>query len=467
MSFLINNNMIPSLHVSNFGLLRVLLLCLWMLPTLLQAQEAAGLVVADTLSLRFRTDSIRVDMKFDGNEHRWGIFEDHFNKHFSQLNPASLRLDIYAGASPEGTAAHNRWLGENRGQSIRRLVRQRLGNRIGVIEVHNEGARWYDLFDRVAASNEPWRDEVLRIIELPASTNENQRDHRETKLRQLRGGKVWPVLLEKYLAPLRSGASATLTWQGGRDTIIVKETKTIVTHDTIVVMQTPVINNIISTTESPVVKERDLKKARRDSIKAERLPYPAWAVKTNLLLWGVVAPNIQIELPIGRNNRWSIELEYFTPWFIWGNNAHASQFQNIGLELRYWLGHRRNHRWLQGWHIGVAGAVGYYDWEWKKSDGYQGEHVNTYINIGYQHRWGKHWALDFGVGVGAMLTKYRHYYGSSIYPKGREEESDKHLIWHETGRYIWPGPCHANITLAYMFNAWPLHFKSRKIDEKR
>lgn len=195
------------------------------------------------------------------------------------------------------------------------------------------------------------------------------------------------------------------------------------------------------------------KRERRDSILVEQLRYPAVAaVKTNLLLWGVVAPNLQVELPLLKNNRWSIELEYFTPWFTWSKNAHAHQFQNVGLELRYYLGNRKYHPSLQGFHVGLAAAVGYYDWEWKRSEGYQGEYINGYINFGYQHRWGTRWGLDMGLGIGAMLTKYRHYYGGSVYPDNHLEEWDEHLIWHDNGHFHWIGPCHANVSLVYYFN---------------
>ena len=413
----------------------------------------AQALTADTLSIRFRLDSIRIDMGYENNELHWNAFEQNFKKHFSHYSPASLRLDVYAGASPEGTAIHNRWLGENRGLAIRRLVRYRLGNSVGSIVVHNEAARWDGLYDVVAASNEPWRDEVLRIIEMPATADQNKRDHREYKLRQLHGGKLWPVLLEKYLAPLRSGATAILSWQGGgRDTIVVRDTVVLVTP---VVVGGPTGGTAPAEQKpAPVVHKRD----------TTLLYYPAWAIKTNLLMWGVVAPNIEVEIPLGRKNRWSLEVEYFTPWFIWANNMHASQFQNLGAELRYWPGNRRQRRWLEGWHLGLAVAAGYYDWEWKAHEGYQGEYVNTYFNMGYQHRMGKHWALDFSLGLGLMATKYRHYYGSSVYPDTHLTEHDELLIWHDTGNTTWLGPNHVSLSLVYMFNAWPFHFKPQRIN---
>lgn len=177
-----------------------------------------------------------------------------------------------------------------------------------------------------------------------------------------------------------------------------------------------------------------------------------WAVKTNLLLWGVLAPNVEVEVPLGMTNRWSIEGEIFFPWWTWNRNTYATQALNFGTELRYWLGNRDNQSTLNGWHIGLALAGGYYDIEWKRSEGYQGEHLNTYINIGYQHRFGGHWAVDGGLGIGLLATKYRHYAGSSTYPAGHEEQNDDHLIWKENGHLNLLAATHANISIAYLFD---------------
>ena len=497
---------------------------------LLLATDLHAQLISDTLNIRFRRDSVIIDMDFDGNRQRWEAFEREYRERYSDLPPGSLRLDIYAGASPEGPASRNSWLGRHRGNAVRNLVRKHLGSSLGDIVVHNEGARWAAFRQSVAACNEPWRDQVLRIIDMKTNDDPNSRDTREKLLRKLQDGKIWPILLTDHLAPLRSGASAILSWKDPekhpepivvppkRDTVVVKEPvkpDTVVVRDTVVVKQTviapaPIVAPVVPLPVAPsrrdtivvmmkpeppkrdtlIIRDtvvvmmmmqgsgsyhymshrdslRAERKARRDSLLRERLPYPAWNVKTNFLLWGVVAPNIQVEIPLWRRNQWSLEVEYFIPWFIWAHNAQASQFNNLGIELRRYLGNRKHHRWLQGWHVGLAVAAGYYDWEWKKHEGYQGEYINTYINIGYQHRWGRHWALDCGLGLGAMITKYRHYYGGSIYPDNHLEPWDPHLIWHDSGRYLWPGPCHANVSLAYMFNAWPFHVKSKKIKNEK
>ncbi len=423
--------------------LRHLLLALFLLTLgsgTLCAQERGSKAIADTLEIRFRVDSTRIDMGFDGNWQRWSAFEERFRQRYRDVPPAALRLDIFSGASPEGTAAANQRLGQGRGDAISRLVRQRLGQAIGNIYVHNEGARWDALRTSLAASNEPWRDEALAIIDEPPGANPAQRDPRETRLRALRGGTVWPVLLERYLAPLRSGASATLSWETGaarRDTIVIRET--IVHRDTVVI-----VNNIVSDRRDTI---------RRDTVRAKHvIRRPAWLLRTNLPLWGVLSPNLQAEWSLDHRDRWSINLEVVASWWTFARNAYANQLVYGSAEIRYWLGKRSRHHTLDGFHIGLAAGGGYYDFEWK-SKGYQGEIAMAFVNIGWQRRFGKRrqWAFDAGIGLGYLYSPYRRYLGSTLYPESHTERYDDHLMWQHNSRLNWFGAPHANISIAYVF----------------
>lgn len=446
-------------HSGTLAVVKTLLVSFFMLClpfTTLMAQTNQS--QSAELNILFPAGSVVVDMNYMGNDQRWRAFEDAFRKNYGGKNLSNLRLDIYSGASPEGVPSRNKWLAENRGRAVRHLIRQRLGSGINNIVIHNEGSRWEGLYDLVSASNEPWRDEVLRIIEAPASINENQVDPRETKLRKLQSGKVWKEL-EPYLAQLRTGANAVLSYEGTTTTIVQRDTVVMVVHK----YEPLLVRDSIYQTR---VQSIDAKKARRDSIVALQKQYPAWAVKTNTLFWALGAPNIQVEIPLWHSNLWSLEAEYAFPWFVWDNNSQARQIQNLGAEIRYWLGDRKRHPMLQGVHIGAGLAFGYYDWESKKSNGYQGEYLNFYVNVGYQYRWTENWAFDANVGFGIFASKYRHYYGSSVYPENHTEERDNHLVWHENGNLIWPGICHASISVSYMFNAWPFHFKAEKLNGK-
>lgn len=424
--------------------LRTLLLALLPLLYLFQALSAQGQeAVRDTLSIRFRLDSTRVDLGYAANAQAWVAFQESFLTKYMSLDPAGTRLDIYAGASPEASAAHNEMLGRERGASIRRLVERRFGDRIGQIVVHNEGARWEGLYQAISASEEPWKEEVLAILRMPGGTNPNVRDPRETMLRTMHGGAVWKRLLTDYLPPLRSGGTAVLSWTNPKpapERIVYVPTgrpgccdcDTLVIKDTVVLYYIP-----------------EPKKEREPADQAR-----VWALKTNLLLLGVGAPNVQAEIPLGTNNRWSVEGEFIFPWWTFSHNAYAEQVLDWGIEFKYWLGRRKYHPCLDGWHIGLAAAFGYYDLEWR-SEGWQGEHVNGYLNIGYQHRWGRdlRWGIDAGLGVGALYTpRHRHYLGSTLFPENHTERYDDHLMYQNKGSLLWPGATHVNVTLMYFLD---------------
>ncbi len=421
------------------------------------SQQAGEVCVEDTLLIRFPLDSIRIDMDFADNRRAWDTFEQTFNEHFSNVSPRTLQLDIYSGASPEGPANHNQWLGENRGQAIRWLVRQRLPGKVGSIIVHNEGARWEGLFEAIAASSEPWRDEVLHIIAQPATPEETLHDHREYKLRALRGGTVWPVLRDKYLAPLRSGATAILSFSAGRDTVVVRDT---------VLMAPPQILPAI-------VFADDAGSLRRVSDSSQvappvelnpKLRQPVWIARTNLpLLCFGGTPNLQFEFSLGHKDKWSLNIEGAWSWWVFLHNAYANEMIYGSIELRRWLGRRWRRHTLSGWHLGLAVGGGYGDLEWK-SRGYQAEVYSGFLNIGYQGRFGKRkqWAFDMGIGLGYAYVPYRKYDGSSIFPVGKEEIYDNHLMWQKERRLNWIGTPHLNISIGYVFNQKDAAYKRRR-----
>lgn len=397
-----------------------------LLPGNTYGKDAETRVVADTLEVHFRVGQSNIDMGFAGNEKRIADFTRKVELRYAGAKKESMQLNVYAGASPEGPTELNRRLGEQRGIALKELLLNRLSGIVEHVTVINQGARWGALSQMIEKSDEPWKYEVLKILgEIPEG-DEWRVDPRETKLRQLRRGQVWQVLNEKYLPELRSSGSAVLMELDQR------QIDTLVIRDTVIYLPEPCVY-----VEEPADTRR------------------VWAVKTNLLLWGVIAPNIQVERALGRTNHWSLEAEFFWPWYIWNKNTHAEQFMNLGFELRYWMGNREKHHCLDGWHIGPAIAAGYYDFEWKKSEGWQGEYLNIYCNVGYQKRWGsrKQWCFDGGLGVGYIPTKFRHYLGSTKFPVGYEECHDHHLMWQNSGWNHIFGLTHANFSLGYIFGA--------------
>ena len=392
------------------------------------AQEEAP---RDSLEVHFRVGQDRLDLNYLDNRQQVDDFVARVKGHYKELPEHSLELVVYGGASPEGPAELNRRLGEQRGLALREVLVEQLGDMLSDITVVNQGARWGALYNMVNAGDEPWKEDVLAVLRKAPEPGDWKVDPRETKLRKMKGGAVWNELSAKYLTKLRSSGSAAVFPIADPIPYDCNCCDTLVIRDTLIYLPEP-----YPIKEEPI----DLS--------------PVWALKTNFLLWAAAAPNVEAEFPLGTKNRWSIEGEIFWPWWIWNHNANAHEFGNVGVEVRYWLGDRTKHHLLDGLHVGLGAALGYYDTELEAHHGYQGEYLNLYGNVGYQMRFGprKQWAVSAGLGLGWIPTNYREYLGSSVFPENHTEEYDYHLMWQKTSsRHIF-GLTHANVTLSYMFH---------------
>lgn len=179
---------------------------------------------------------------------------------------------------------------------------------------------------------------------------------------------------------------------------------------------------------------------RADEGKADSRPL--FAVSSNIILDAAITPNLNIEVPLGR--QWSVYTEYTFPWWVTKGNNRAWQIQKWDLGGRYWFNrHRQPMDVLSGHFIGLDVAGGYYDIE-PNHRGWQGEAVVATLEYGYAWILGKKkvWRLDLTVGAGWMGTEYRYY---------KADESDQHLLYQYTGRFNWWGPTKVGLSFKYLF----------------
>lgn len=159
--------------------------------------------------------------------------------------------------------------------------------------------------------------------------------------------------------------------------------------------------------------------------------------KNNLLYDIALAPNIEIEVPIGR--QWSLNAEYKCPWWSDSSKEICYQLLSGGIESRFWLGNRTRRRQLTGHFIGLYAEGGIYDFQYK-GDGYQGKYYGAAgFSYGYSIPVSRHLAFEFSLGIGYLTTKYRKY---TPY-----EES---LVWTSSGQYNFIGPTKAKISLVWL-----------------
>lgn len=161
------------------------------------------------------------------------------------------------------------------------------------------------------------------------------------------------------------------------------------------------------------------------------------ALKNNLLYDLALAPNIEIEVPVGR--RWSVNAEYKCPWWSMSSKEICYQLLSGGIESRFWLGDRRLRNRLTGHFVGVYAEGGIYDFQFK-GDGYQGKYYGAAgLSYGYSKQVSQHLALEFSLGIGYLTTEYQKY---TPY-----EES---LVWMSSGKYNFIGPTKAKISLVWL-----------------
>ena len=161
------------------------------------------------------------------------------------------------------------------------------------------------------------------------------------------------------------------------------------------------------------------------------------AVKNNLLYDMALAPNIEVEIPLGK--RWSLNTEYKCPWWLNSEHDFCYQLLSGGMEGRYWLGNRQKHNRLTGHFIGLYAEGGIYDFQ-LQGDGYQGKYYGAAgVTYGYARQLALHFSLEFSLGIGYLTTEYKKY---------TPYEGD--IIWTNSGRYNFIGPTKAKISLVWL-----------------
>lgn len=161
------------------------------------------------------------------------------------------------------------------------------------------------------------------------------------------------------------------------------------------------------------------------------------ALKNNILYDLALAPNIEVELSIGK--RWSLNTEYKCPWWLNSKHDFCYQLLSGGMEGRYWLGNRQKRDRLTGHFIGLYAEGGIYDFQ-LRGDGYQGKYYGAAgVTYGYAKQLARHFSLEFSFGIGYLTTEYKKY---------TPYEGD--IVWTNSGRYNFIGPTKAKVSLVWL-----------------
>ena len=165
------------------------------------------------------------------------------------------------------------------------------------------------------------------------------------------------------------------------------------------------------------------------------------ALKNNILYDLALAPNIEVELSIGK--RWSLNTEYKCPWWLNSRHDFCYQLLSGGMEARYWLGDRKMRDRLTGHFLGIYTEGGVYDFQLKEENGIRGRYYTASgLTYGYAHQLTGHLAIECSLGIGCLATGYRKY---------TSYKGD--LVWTNGGHYHFIGPTKAKVSLVWRITA--------------
>lgn len=161
-------------------------------------------------------------------------------------------------------------------------------------------------------------------------------------------------------------------------------------------------------------------------------PDSRFALKTNLLGYAVLMPNLEVEWMFV--DRWSLALEGQGAWYAKNEPHKVYRLATLTPEIRFWALDRG--RW-HGMYVGLFGGAGLYDLSNGKK-GHEGEGWMAGVSAGYMWPISKHLSLDAGIGVGYMHARDKVY-----------EPRDGHFLYQMTKNVNYFGPLRAKLSLVW------------------
>lgn len=363
----------------------------------------------------FRVNKTEVDPNYLNNRMELERLSHTIDSVASDSTIEILRIQVKGFASPEGTYASNDRLARERTSSLTRYVIE--NTQVSPVLFHTgyEAEDWQGLRNFVdSTSLLSHRADLLAMIDSEMDPDE--------KLKKIRT--TWPddyKVLAREAFPVLRHTDYQIDYQLKK----VKEEAAEAKLDTTYLLITDTLAQTLVCTSK-----------RYDGYK------PLLALKTNMLYDLALAPNIEVEIPFGRDRRWSVMAEYLNPWWRLDKLNYAYEIQEAGLELRRWLTPRcdGSRPWLSGLFAGLYLASAKYDLEYD-GVGDQGEIWSVGATLGYSWPIAKRLNLELSASVGFMDGERRHY---------NAEFESSHLIYKETKKLQYFGPTKLKFSLVWI-----------------
>lgn len=167
---------------------------------------------ADSIRIYYRTGYRYVESAYRDNGTQLARFTKSVR---TALRDGTIeRIVVRSGASPDGANRANELLSERRADSLVSYIVRHTGIPLSSLKRQAAGILWDELRAQVAASEMPYRDEVLDVLDNTPVWIFDARNRvvggRKKRLMDLRGGEPYRYMLRKFFPDLRSSVVVTL-----------------------------------------------------------------------------------------------------------------------------------------------------------------------------------------------------------------------------------------------------------------
>lgn len=392
-------------------------------------------VITD-ISVNFRVNNAVIDTSFSNNNQSIEKIKDLLE--YIEENPTiKLKQVVFCGsASPDGSDRVNRSLAQRRLQALERSIRNSISIPDSIIDRNDSYIPWNVIEEQVAASDMPYKQEVLAILKKEANIVPSKAgykvDSRILELQQLDGGKVWKYLLNNYFSAMRQAYAILVT-----DKPLPENPSE----------PAPVVEEVVEVIPEPVVEPDPEPVMVAPEPAIELVPAITWmphlSVKTNAIGWALGITNVAVEVDFAKH--WSVALPFY--YSGWNYFKTKLKFRTLGIqpEVRYWIS-EQNDRFFVGTHFGLASynlaLGGKYRYQDKDSDT---PAIGGGVSVGYRMPISKdnRWKLEFSLGAGSYVLQYDKFYNTNPSKDGKLVTSVKK---------VYTGIDQAAISFSYTFD---------------
>ena len=351
------------------------------------------------------------------------------------------KVFIRGAASPEGSYANNRRLGQARSKALLDALRSQLRNQY--IETDAEVSSVTEDYGYLCHLMRETQDADYATVQGIYDACQGNEARCKQQLMAVQGGRLWQRLLREYFPRLRT--ARLILWFSEPDSEHAPLTEI-----------TPLEADSLTFIELPAPQPSPLVIPAQDTIRRHMV-----ALRTNLLRDGFYMPQFGWAPGI------DAQLEYYpldghytyNAAFTWTNHRHWSsqeffQMRDLQLELRrYFQGGGE----FLGTYVGAYLEGTVYGIGLSKTKGWEGEGGGAGLSVGYVMPLNKrgNWRLEFMASFGGLITRYDPYVFGN--PVTKEEDGDYYYNYlgsasafkKRNHQFTWFGPTNVGIQITY------------------